>query len=185
MNAKRDLVRDELRRTKEELMKEREELEAAQKKLLEKLERNRKTKESLSTIKNGLDSSHALAIPVLSTSIVQHAVDMNTWIPILEIDRKYTHINVAVPSIESVLDRSYDDQIKTLSELLTRQNKNFDKLLAERTAEATEIVSVNAGKLKKREKTKQEIDHGYESLSESEEEPRTPKESDKKKKSKK
>jgi len=56
-----------------------------------------------------------------------------------------------------------------LNTLLIKQNKNFDSLIAERTIEATEIVSVNAGKRKKREKTQQEIDGGYESLSESDE----------------
>jgi len=170
MNAKRDLVRDELRRTREELLKEREELEAAQRKLLEKMERNRKTKQGLENIKKGLESNHALAIPVLSKSIIQHATDMNTWIPILEAAREYRHIPVEVPPYTSVKDKDYDSQIKILNTLLIKQNKNFDKLLAERTIEATEIVSINAGKRKKREKTQQEIDGGYESLSESGEE---------------
>jgi len=170
MNAKRDLVRDELRRTREELLKEREELEAAQRKLLEKMERNRKTKQGLETIKKGLESSHAIAIPVLSKSVIQHATDMNTWIPILEAAREYKHIPVEFPPYSSVKDKDYDSQMKILNTLLIKQNKNFDKLLAERTIEATEIVSINAGKRKKREKTQQEIDGGYESLSESDEE---------------
>jgi len=168
--AKRDLIREELRRTKEELLKEREELEDAQKKLLAKIDRAKRTKQGLETIMKGSESSHALVIPVLSTSVIQHANDMNNWIPKLEEDRQYKHIAVKVPSLESVQKKDYDHQIETLSKLLVDQNKNFDKLLVERIVEATEIVSVAAGKRKKREKTQEEIAGGYESLSESEEE---------------
>jgi len=152
------------------LLKEREELEDAQKKLLAKIDRAKKTKQGLETIMGGSQSSHALVIPVLSGSVIQHANDMNSWIPKLEEDRLYKHNPVKVPSIESVQKKDYDHQIETLSKLLVDQNKNFDKLLAERITEATEIVSVAAGKRKKREKTKEEIEGGYDSLSESEEE---------------
>jgi len=168
--ASRDLIREELRRTKEDLLKEREELESAQKKLLAKIDRAKKTKQGLETIMKGSESSHALVIPVLSTSVIQHANDMNNWIPILEAGRQYKHHPVKVPSIESVQKKDYDHQIETLSKLLVDQNKNLDKLLVERTVEATEIVSVAAGKRKRREKTQEEIAGGYESLSESEEE---------------
>jgi len=167
---KRDLIREELRKTKEELLKEREELEAAQKKLLAKIERAKKTKQGLETIMKGSESSHAIAIPVLSTSVIQHANSMNDWIPILEADREYKHASVHVPSHESVLKKHYDEQIVVLAKLLDAQNKNFDGLLAERKSEATEIVSVAAGKRKKRVKTKEEIEGGYESLDDSEEE---------------
>jgi len=174
--ASRDLIREELRRTKEDLLKEREELETAQKKILAKIERAKKTKQGLETIMKGSESSHALVIPVLSTSVIQHANDMNSWIPILEQDRLYKHVPVKVPSIESVQKKDYDHQIETLSKLLVEQNKNLEKLLAEKTVEATEIVSVAAGKRKRREKTKEEIEGGYESLSESEEEKQKKKE---------
>jgi len=118
----------------------------------------------------GSESSHALVIPVLSTSVIQHANDLNNWIPKLEEDRQYKHTPIKVPTVESVQKKDYDQQIGALSKLLDDENKNFDKLLAERITEATEIVSVAAGKRKKREKTKEEIAGGYESLSESEEE---------------
>jgi len=147
-------------------MKEREELENAQKKLLAKIERARKTKQGLDTIMKGSISSHEIVIPVLSSSVIQHANDMNNWIPILESDREYKHNPVNVPSLESVQKKDYDQQMEVLSKLLEAQNRNLDKLLAERATEATEIVSVQAGKRKRREKTKQEIEGGYESLDE-------------------
>jgi len=167
-SAQRDAIRDELRRTKEELTKEREQLESEQKKLLSKLERAKKTKEGLESVMKGSESSHAKVGPVLTRSVIQHANDMNNWIPILESAREFQHKSIKVPSIETVLKKDYDQQLEELSNLLKAQNRDLDKILRDHTEEAKEVVSVAMGKLKKRERTAKEIEEGAESSSEDE-----------------
>jgi len=168
-SANRDAIRDELRKTKEELTKERELLESEQKKLLSKLERAKKTREGLESVMKGSEKSHAYVGPVLSRSIVQHANDMNNWIPILEAAREMKHKPVPVPAIDSVLKKDYDQQLEALSKLVGAQNKDLENLLRERTEESKEVVSVAMGKLKKRVRTAKEIeDGGGESSSEEE-----------------
>jgi len=167
-SANRDAIRDELRKTKEELTKERELLESEHKKLLSKLERAKKTREGLESVMKGSEASHAKVGPVLSRSIVQHANDMNNWIPILESGREMKHKPVSVPAIDSVLKKDYDHQLETLSKLVGAENKDLEALLRERTEEAKEVVSVAMGKLKKRERTAKEIEDGGETSSEEE-----------------
>jgi len=159
-SAQRDAIRDELRRTKEELTKEREQLEAEQKKLLAKLERARKTKEGLESVLKGSEASHQKIGPVLTRSVIQHANDMNNWIPILESAREYKHKPVSVPSVDAVLKKDYDQQLETLSKLVSAQNKDLDSILRDHTEEAKEVISVAMGKLKKRIKTAKEIEEG-------------------------
>jgi len=171
MNQKRDAVRDELRKMKEELAKEREELEANQKKLLSKLDRAKKTKEGLEAVMGRTDKNHKLVMPLISHSVIRHANDLNHWIPHLEDGRKYVHHPYSVPVEEEVKPQKYNRQVQILSKLLDAQNKNMDKLLDDRTIEAKEVVSVNVGKLKKRVKTKGEIELG-DGNSESEDEVR-------------
>jgi len=168
MNHKRDVVRDELRKMKEELAKEREELEASQKKLLSKLDKTRKTKEGLEAVSERSDKNHKLVIPLISHSVIQHANDLNHWIPYLESGREYVHKPFSVPVEEEVKQQKYDKQVQTISKLVDAQNKNMDKLLDERMVEAKEVVSVAVGKLKKRERTKGEIELGDDSESEDE-----------------
>jgi len=168
VSNQRDAIRDELRRTKDELTKEREVLEAEQKKLLAKLERAKKTKEGLESVMKGSEASHAKVGPVLTKSIIQHANDMNNWIPILESCREYKHKSVSVPNTDAVLKKDYDQQLELLSKLVNAQNTDLDKLLLDRTNEAKEVVSVAMGKLKKRVRTAKEIEEGGES---SEDEP--------------
>jgi len=167
-SAQRDAIRDELRKTKEELFKERELLESEQKKLLAKLDRAKKTREGLESVMKGSESSHAKVGPVLSRSVIQHANDMNHWIPILESCRELQHKDVKVPDVNSVVKKDYDQQLEALSTLVQAQNKDLDKLLRERTEEAKEVVSVAMGKLKKRVKTAKEIEDGGDSSSEDE-----------------
>jgi len=168
VSAQRDAIRDELRKTKDELMKEREQLEAEQKKLLSKLERAKKTKEGLESVMKGSEASHVKIGPVLSRSVIQHANDMNNWIPILESAREFQHKSIKVPSIDSVLKQDYDQQLESLSKLVGSQNKDLDSILRDHTEESREVVSVAMGKLKKRIKTAKEIEEGGES---SEDEP--------------
>jgi len=167
-SAQRDAIRDELRRTKEELTKEREQLESEQKKLLSKLERAKKTKEGLESVMKGSESSHAKVGPVLTRSVIQHANDMNNWIPILEVAREFQHKSIKVPAMDVVLKKDYDQQLEALSSLVQAQNKDLDKILRDHTEEAKEVVSVAMGKLKKRERTAKEIEEGGESTSEDE-----------------
>jgi len=141
------------------------------KKLLSKLERAKKTKEGLESVMKGSESSHAKVGPVLSRSIIQHAIDMNNWIPILEAAREYKHQDIKIPSIDSVLKKDYDQQLETLSTIVKAQNRDLDKILREHTEESKEVVSVAMGKLKKRERTAKEIEDGGESSSEGEPEP--------------
>jgi len=169
-SAQRDAIRDELRRTKEELTREREQLESEQKKLLSKLERAKKTKEGLESVMKGSESSHAKVGPVLTRSVIQHANDMNNWIPILEAAREFQHKSIKVPSIDVVLKKDYDQQLEALSSLVQAQNRDLDKILRDHTEEAKEVVSVAMGKLKKRERTAKEIEEG-DSSSEDEPEP--------------
>jgi len=164
-SAQRDAIREELRKTKEELFKEREQLENEQKKLISKLERAKKTREGLESVMKGSESSHAKVGPILSRSVIQHANDMNIWIPILESARELKHKDVNVPEVNSILKKDYDQQLETLSKLVKAQNKDLDKLLRERTEEAKEVVSVAMGKLKKRVKTAKELEDGGESSS--------------------
>jgi len=186
VSAQRDAIRDELRKTKDELTKEREVLEAEHKKLLAKLERAKKTKEGLEAVLKGSEASHQKVGPVLTKSIIQHANDMNNWIPILESGREYKNKPVTVPSVSAVLSKDYDQQLEVLSQLVNAQNKDLDKLLLDRTNEAKEVVSVAMGKLKKRVRTAKELEDGGES-SEDEPviEPQQTQEEDKSKKSKK
>lgn len=118
VSSQRDAIRDELRKTKDELTKEREVLEAEQKKLLAKLERAKKTKEGLETVMKGSEENHAQVGPVLTKSVIQHANDMNNWIPILESCREFKHKAVSVPTVDSVLKKDYDQQLEVLSNLV-------------------------------------------------------------------
>jgi len=167
-SAQRDAIRDELRRTKEELTKEREQLEAEQKKLLAKLDRAKKTKEALESVMKSSEASHEKIGPVLTRSVIQHANDMNNWIPILESAREFKHKPVKVPAIDAVLKKDYDQQLEALSTLVTAQNRDLDSILRDHTEEAKEVVSVAMGKLKKRIKTAKEIEEGGDSSSEDE-----------------
>lgn len=100
------------------MTKEREVLEAEQKKLLAKLERAKKTKEGLETVMKGSEASHEKVGPVLTKSVIQHANDMNNWIPILESCREFKHKAVSVPTVDSVLKKDYDQQLEVLSKLV-------------------------------------------------------------------
>jgi len=188
-SANRDAIRDELRKTKEELTREREQLENEQKKLLSKLERAKKTREGLESVMKGSEANHSKVGPVLTRSIIQHASDMNDWIPILESCREYKHKNIAIPGADEVAKKDYDKQLEVLSTLVGVQNRNLESLLRERTDEAKEVVSVAMGKLKKRNRTAKEIEEGGESSSEevveAEPEPTHPDKSKKSSKSKK
>jgi len=166
VSAQRDAIRDELRRTKDELTKERETLEAEQKKLLAKLDRAKKTREGLESVMKGSEASHEKVGPVLTRSIIQHANDMNSWIPILESCREFKHKPVAVPSPDATMKKDYDQQLEVLSHLVDAQNRDLDHILLDRTNEAKEVVSVAMGKLKKRVKTAKEIEDGAESSDE-------------------
>jgi len=151
----RDALRDELRKAKEELQKEREELEAQQKKLLNKVERVTKSKQELEVIDQEGDQFHQKSLPSLCNNIRQHTRDLNPWANILEEDRSYKYKHVNVPE-DDIHKKEFLEQMKTLKELVVRQNINFEKLLNDRKKEKQEVISVAMGKLKKREKTKQE-----------------------------
>lgn len=47
--------------------------------------------------------------------------------------------------------------MQSLRDLVYQQNLNFERLLNDRSKEKQEVISVAMGKLKKREKTKQEL----------------------------
>jgi len=169
----RDGLRDELRKTKEELAKEREELEVAQKKLISKLDRITKSKQELEAIKEDMDKAHAKSLPNLSYSILQHTSDMNPWVNILEEEREYKYKHIKIPGDE-INDLEFMPQMQNLRNLVVRQNINFEKVLIDRSKEKQEVISVAMGKLKKREKTKQEKEAEIESgqvLEDSDEEP--------------
>jgi len=157
-SANRDSLREELRKAKEEALKEKEELEAAHKKLLGKLDRYKKSKEELQDIKKDMEASHEHVMPVLSHSVIQHANDMNPWSGILEQERKYVPKHVKVPDENAVKSLEYMEQLKSLSTLLNFQNRSFDLLLYSRSKEKQEVLSVELGKLKKREMTKAELE---------------------------
>jgi len=151
----RDAVREDLRKAKEELTKEREELEATQKKLMGKLARATKSKEELQAIKDESDRIHAKSMPSLCKNICQHAADLNPWANILEAEREYNYKRITIPGNE-INDLTLTEQLQSLSKLVKHQNVNFEKLLDDRSKEKQEVISVAMGKLKKREKTKQE-----------------------------
>jgi len=106
------------------------------------------------------DKNHKLVIPLISHSVIRHANDINHCIPHLEDGRKYVHRPYSVPVEEEVKSQKYNKQVQILSTLVDAQNKNMDKLLDDRTIEAKEVVSVAVGKLKKRVKTKGEMEYG-------------------------
>jgi hypothetical protein len=75
---------------------------------------------------------------------------------ILEEDRSFQFKAVKVPGDE-ISKLEFLDQMRSLKELVIRQNINFEYLLNDRKKEKQEVISVAMGKLKKREKTKQEL----------------------------
>jgi len=158
INASRDRIREEFKRAKEELAKQREELESAQKKLLAKLERTTKTKESLEEVGSRSDESHKASIEVLRKHLLQHVADTNIWVPILEVERSYQHKKVRLPDGSSVAQKSFEDQLTILTDVMVEENKSFGSLLKEREVEEAEVLSVNMGKLKKRFKKPAEVE---------------------------
>jgi len=158
INASRDRIREEFKRAKEELAKQKEELESAQKKLLAKLERTTKTKESLEEVGSRSDESHKASIEVLRKHLLQHVADTNIWVPILEVERSYQHKKVRLPDGSSVAQKSFEDQLTILTDVMVEENKSFGSLLKEREVEEAEVLSVNMGKLKKRFKKPAEVE---------------------------
>jgi len=148
-------LRDELRKAREELLKEREELEAAQKKLLSKVERVTKSKQELEGIGTDIDQFNGRALPILRDNIRQHSRDLNPWANILEGDRSFHYQEVRIPS-DDMNNKEFLAQMQILKGLVVLQNNHFEDLLADRKKEKQEVISVAMGKLKKREKTKQE-----------------------------
>jgi len=164
--AIRDSLKEELRKAKEEATKEREELEAAQKKLIKKVERVQKSKQDLEDIKKDMEGTHALVMPTLTHSIIQHASDYNPWSLNLEEDRKFIPKKVLIPDEGLIKGEQYMQQLKVLSKLLNEQNRSLDALLQNRGKEKQEVLSVELGKLKKRDRTKAEEEEGAESSEE-------------------
>jgi len=149
----RDLIRDELRKAKEEIMKEREELEVAKKKMISKIDRVAKSKEELEQIKEETDKAHSKSLPKLSQSIIVHASDLHPWVDILEEARSYEHKEIKLPSAD-INNLEFIAQMQELTHFVAIENINFEKLLIDRSKEKQEILSVAMGKLKKREKNK-------------------------------
>lgn len=58
---------------------------------------------------------------------------------------------------DEISKQEFLEQMRSLKELVIRQNINFEYLLNDRKKEKQEVISVAMGKLKKREKTKQEL----------------------------
>jgi len=158
INASRDRIREEFKKAKEELAKQREELESAQKKLLAKLERTTKTKEALEQVGSRSDESHKASIEVLRKHLLQHVADTNIWVPILEVERSYQHKKVHLPQGSTVAQKSFEDQLNILSDVMVDENKSFGALIKEREVEEAEVLSVNMGKLKKRFKKPAEME---------------------------
>jgi len=150
IQASRDQLREEFRKAKEELSRQREELESEQKKLLSKLDRATKTKEGLEQIINQTAESHRVTIEVLRKHTLQHVVDTNRWVPILEAERSYKHHEVKVPRESDFAKQEFSAQLVGLTKIMAEENKSFSALLREREIEEAEVLSVNMGKLKKR-----------------------------------
>jgi len=162
-------------------------LEASQKKLISKVDRVTKSKQNLENIKVESDKFHDKSLPSLSSHIRQHTTDLNPWANILESDREYKYKNVVVPGNE-IHSKEFLQQMQELRDLVYKQNVHFENLLNDRSKEKQEVISVAMGKLKKRDKTKQELEMEAESgqvLDDSEEEVQPGKEKSTKSKSKK
>jgi len=141
-----------LKKAKEELAKQKEELDSENKKLLSKLERATKTKELLEQLASSQDAVHKEVIVILRKHLLQHIVDTNMWVPILELDRNYKHSEVKVPKDGDLSKLEWEKQLLSLINVVTDENKSFFKLIREREVEEGEVLSVNMGKLKKRVK---------------------------------
>jgi len=152
IQASRDKIREEFRKAKEELSKQREELDNENKKLMSKLERATKTKDILEELLSGSDASHNQTIAVLRKNTMQHVADTNAWVPILEIERNYKHTEVSLPRESDVAKKSFEDQVESLTKIMNDENRSYGRLLKEREIEEAEVLSVNMGKLKRREK---------------------------------
>lgn len=155
IQASRDQLREEFRKAKEELTRQREELESEQKKLLSKLDRATKTKEGLEQIMNQTAESHRVTIEVLRRHTLQHVADTNRWVPILESERSYKHLEVKLPKEGDFGKQEFAQQLVGLTKIMADENKSFSSLLREREIEEAEVLSVNMGKLKKRVKKPQ------------------------------
>lgn len=63
---------------------------------------------------------------------------------------------MTIPGKE-IHSQEFLQQMQSLRDLVYQQNVNFENLLNDRSKEKQEVISVAMGKLKKREKTKQEL----------------------------
>jgi len=75
---------------------------------------------------------------------------MHLWKPLLEADREYQAGDLSIKSEAELEKLSLTQQLEALDQILLGDNKQLEKLVNEREAEAAEVVSVNIGKKKKR-----------------------------------
>jgi len=159
ITKERDALREELKNTRDQLTREKKELEAKNAELAASLKKSQKMREELEEIMKKQQENHSKSIHVLRKHLLQHVHDMHVWKVFLEQDREYESEDLHIVMEAELEGMEFSEQVNTLDTAISEENERLAKLLKEREAEAAEVVSVNIGKKKHRVKKGLEADY--------------------------